>query len=202
MQKALLTLAVASFTFSAVAIAQQIAPDDAFQVRYAANLAIGDSVVNLTNTGASGGNLCANLYTFDPAEELVSCCTCTVTPGALQSLSVLRSLISNTLTAAVPPAVVIKIVATSTSGADCNAANVPAGSLASGLRAWGTTLHQLPATVPSYGITETPFSNASLVSPELTHITSYCGFIQAIGSGYGICRGCNTTGLGASTSTQ
>src|SRR5271165_3538670 len=200
MQKALLTLAVASFTFSAAAIAQQIAPDDAFQVRYAANLAIGDSVVNLTNTGASGGNLCANLYTFDPAEELISCCTCTITPGALQSLSVLRSLTSNTLTFAIPTAVVVKIVASS-SGA-CNAASITSDSLAPGLRAWATTIHQSPTAATSYSITETPFSAATLVAPELNHLTSYCGFIQAIGSGYGICQGCVTNGLGATTSTM
>ncbi len=202
MLKALFPLTLASLTFSALAFSQQIGPDDAFQVRYAANLAIGDSVVNLTNSGASGGNLCANLYTFDPQEELVACCTCTITPGALQSLSVLRSLISNTLTVAVPPAVVIKIVASSTSGGNCNAAYVSQDSLASGLKAWGTTLHQLPTAVPSYGITETEFATAGLVSSELNHITSFCGFIQAIGGGYGICRGCVNNGLGATTTTQ
>ena len=49
---------------------------DVFQVRYAANLNIGDSFVDITNTGATvinttSQNLCANLYTFDPAEELI-----------------------------------------------------------------------------------------------------------------------------------
>ena len=184
-----------SLSFSVAALAQQVGPDDAFQVRYAANLAVGDSVVNITNTGTSGGNVCANLYTFDPAEELVSCCTCTITPNALQSLSVLRSLISNTLTAAVPTAVVIKMVASS--GSTCNAASVAPDSLASGMRAWGTTIHQLPTPAPSYGITETAFLNAGLVPAELAHITSFCGFIQAIGGGYGICRGCVAGGLGA-----
>src|SRR5438105_5887097 len=66
---------------SVAAFAQ--AADTPFQVRYASNLAIGDSVVNITNTGASStvafptqnGNLCANVYTFSPDEQLISCCT-------------------------------------------------------------------------------------------------------------------------------
>ena len=61
------TIALATLVFSTTAFA-----DDTYQVRYAANLNIGDSFVDITNTGASGANLCANLYTFDPAEELVS----------------------------------------------------------------------------------------------------------------------------------
>lgn len=195
MFKTLFHGALFGFGFSAVMVAQQIGPDDAFQVRYAANLPIGDSVVNMTNTGTSGGNICANLYTFDAAEELVSCCACTITPNALQSLSVRQSLISNTLTAAVPSTVVIKLVASS--GPTCNAAAVTPDMLISGLRAWGTTIHLLPNPITSYGVTETPFLNAGLVGPELVHITSFCQFIHEIGGGYGICRGCAAGGLGA-----
>ena len=56
---------------------------DAYQINYAANLNIGDSVVNITNTGVQGpffgtaagatsataGNICVNTYVFDPQEE-------------------------------------------------------------------------------------------------------------------------------------
>jgi hypothetical protein len=175
------------------------APADAFQVRYAANLDIGDSVVDITNSGTSGvagnpagGNLCVNVYTFDAAEEMISCCACAVTPNGLQSLSVRNSLISNPLTPAIPSSVVIKLVAT-----------VPAtGALAGGMRAWGTTLHALPTTPVSFGLAETPFVNGGLSATELTHITSFCGFIQQNGSGFGICKGCAAGGLGASTSSQ
>ena len=186
-----------------------MAPSDKFQVKYAANLNIGDSFVDITNTGATTSlnlanppvslNLCANLYTFDPAEELISCCTCTITPNGLQSLSVLKSLISNPLTPAIPTSVVIKIVASS--GSTCNAATVTGDNLANGLLAWGTTLHQnTSTTAASYSVTETPFSQAYLSSAELTHITTTCGFIQSNGSGFGICKGCSAGGLGASTS--
>ena len=195
------TLALATLAFSTVAFA-----DDTFQVRYAANLNIGDSVVDFTNSGATvingvSANICANLYTFDPAEELISCCTCSVTPNGLQSLSVMRSLISNPLTPAVPTSVVIKIVATA--GAACNASTVAPANLAHGLLAWGTALHQNTSTAaPTYAVTETAFSEASLTAAELIHITSTCGFIQSNGSGFGICKGCAAGGLGAFTSIQ
>src|SRR5271170_1028370 len=113
------TLALAALAFSTVVFA-----DDTFQIKYAANLNIGDSYLNFTNSGATvangvSQNLCINLYAFDPQEELISCCTCTVTPNGLVSLSVIKSLISNPLTPAIPTAVVIKAVASS--AAACNA---------------------------------------------------------------------------------
>jgi uncharacterized repeat protein (TIGR01451 family) len=172
---------------------------DAFQIRYFANLNVGDSVVDITNSGASGGNLCANVYTFDPAEELISCCTCTVTPNALQSLWVLKSLTANSLTPAVPSAAVIKLLATS---GTCNASVIAESDLAPGLLAWGTSLHAQPTTPPSYAVTETPFSIAPLSAAELVHITSTCNSIRSNGSGFGICSGCAAGGLGAITSVQ
>jgi len=197
-------LALATLAFSTVAYSQIVntATPDSFQVRYASNLNIGDSVINVTNNGASGtgggigtisGNICVNVYTFDPAEELVSCCTCSVTPNGLQSISVRGSLTSNPLTPAIPTSVVIKLVA-STGGA-CNASSVTA--LVPGMRAWGTTIHSLPTTPVSYGVTETEFSKSDLSAAELAHLTQFCGFIQANGSGFGICSGCSTGGLGA-----
>jgi hypothetical protein len=175
-----------------------------FGIHYSSNLNIGDSFVNLTNSGVTvangtSQNLCANLYTFDPEEELISCCTCSVTPNALQSLSVQQSLISKPLTPAIPTSVVIKVV--TTVDATCNAAT--ATTLAPGLLAWGTSLHQNTSTAAvSYSVTETAFSQASLSLAEFTHLTSTCGFIQSNGSGFGICKGCNAGGLGAGTSVR
>lgn len=183
-----------------------LAPVDSFQIRYAANLNVGDSTVNLTNSGANtvgnaSQNICVNLFTFDPAEELISCCTCSVTPNGLQSLSVLKALISNPLTPAIPTSVVIKVVAT-TAGS-CNASAIDPRALAHGLLAWGTTVHQnTTSAAASYFGTETAFSQANLTAPELAHITSTCGFIQSNGSGFGICKGCAAGGLGASTTDR
>lgn len=191
-------LALATAAFSTVAFA-----DDTFQIRYASNLNIGDSVVNFTNSGAttSGGvsqNLCINLFAFDPQEELIACCTCSVTPNGLVSLSATKSLIANPLTPAIPTSIVIKAVA---STGTCNASRIT--NVAHGLLAWGTTIHQNTSTAtPTYAVTETAFSPADLTAAELNHITSFCGFIQANGSSFGICRGCPSNGLGASTANQ
>jgi hypothetical protein len=179
---------------------------DAFSVNYAANLSVGDSFVDFTNTGSdvangSSQNICVNLYAFDPSEELIGCCACTVTPNALQSLSVLQSVIAKPLTPAIPASIVIKAVATV--GAACNPSVVTAASLASGLKAWRSTLHQNTSiATPSYSPTETRFLGATLVDSELTHITSTCGFIQSNGSGFGICNGCAAGGLGSSPANQ
>jgi hypothetical protein len=67
--------------------------------------------------------------------------------------------------------------------------------LAPGMRAWGTTLHALPTSPVTYGVTETEFSPAVLSASELDTLTSFCGFIQETGSGHGICSGCSTGGL-------
>jgi hypothetical protein len=198
-----------------------ITADSPFQVRYAAHLNVGDSFVNISNSGASGGNICTNVYTFAPDEQLISCCSCVVTPNALVSLSARNDLISNTLTPAVPTSIVVKLLA-STGGA-CNAATP--GALTAGMLAWGTTIHPQTnttstpntssncvrycsggypqyaswcqqncqpktTTTTTYATTETPFSPASLSAAELARISSLCGFIQANGSGYGICRSC------------
>jgi hypothetical protein len=199
-----LRISLLAFTlvFAMSAFGQAIAgsPADAFQVRYASNLGVGDSVINITNAGtantAAGAltNICANVYTFSPDEQLISCCTCVVTPNALVSLSARNDLISNTLTPAVPTSIVVKLVATV--GATCNAATVTAAALAPGMRAWGTTLHATP-TAGAFAVTETPFSEAGLSAGELARITSFCGFIQANGSGFGICKSCRTGGQGA-----
>jgi hypothetical protein len=183
-------LFLAALACSTVAFAQA---DSSFQVRYASNLNIGDSVVNITNTGASGGNICVNVYTFSPDEQLISCCSCTVTPNALVSLSAKTDLVSNTLTPAVPNSIVIKLLAT-TSG-PCNAATP--GVQTNGLAAWGTTLHAQPTTPVTFATTETAFTPATLSASELARISSFCGFIQANGSGFGICRSCRLGGLGA-----
>lgn len=185
---------------------------DPYQVRYTANLTIGDSVMNFTNTGessttslpAQNGNICVNAYAFSPDEQLISCCSCAITPDGLGSISAANDLVSNGLTPGRATSVVVKLLATS-GGANttCNAATAgtSANPLANGLVAWGTTIHALPLSPQSsyraYGVTETRFASAQLSAAELVRVTALCGFIQINGSGYGICRSCRLGGLGA-----
>jgi len=160
-------------------LAAQIYPittDAPYQIRYASNLTVADAVVNMTNTGANGnslfgpgfgnpeGNICVNVYAFSPDEQLVSCCSCLVTPNGLVHVTANNDLISNTLTGLRPDSIVIKLVTTSTgsdyvpatqgspsfyrptfSGSSCtNSAALAGGDkfqISTGLLSWGTTTH-------------------------------------------------------------
>ncbi len=227
----------AALGLAAAAFAQpQAAVDAPYQVRYASNLNLGDSLINIVNDGANGashlagttaaipGTICANVYAFDPQEEIVSCCSCPVTPNGLVSLSVQSDILSNTLTPVVPTSLVIKIVGTSPligpAGPTCAASAAQVGSLTTvpgdgeevfldppgdpvpGLLAWGTTLHNGPA---GRALAETAFSPATLSAGELDKLNYACGFIQGTngqngqGSGAGICMSCRVGGLGASS---
>jgi hypothetical protein len=240
---------------SAIALAQVpvvLGHDGPFQVGFAANLNIGDSVVNLTNDGANGGffvpasvvglnstfgNLCVNVYTFDPQEEEIACCSCLVTPNGLNSLSVKNDLISNTLTPAIPTSVVIKLIASEPDSPPaaavlsltiCNPATAGFNNflLRFGMIAWGSTL--APSASPgTYNAVNVPFVQGTLTEgnicnptgigigscdlpgqniganptpgSELYALTTICSFIQANGTGYGICNSCN---LGALSGTK
>ena len=183
-------------------------PGAVYQLRYLANLDKGDSYVNLSNAGtlsgfAPAGNICANVYTFDPAEELISCCACPITPNGLVSLSARNDLISNTLTPGVPTSITVKLLSSLPTGAaatTCNPSSPTAATLVRGTRAWATTLHLNTSVAPAPGVyqeTETPFSVVELSASELAKLTSFCGFIQSNGSGFGICRSCRFGALGA-----
>jgi hypothetical protein len=202
-------LVFAVIVMSVAAFAQEGGQDSAYQVRYASNLNIGESVINITNTGARGadlqsgtsasitGSICVNVYAFSPDEQMVSCCSCPVTPNGLVSLGAQRDLISNTLTPAVPTSITIKLLATVPVGGSCNnsAAAVVGGDLAPGMAAWGTTLHA--GAAGAYEVAETAFTPATLSAGERFRLGTLCNFILANGSGFGVCRSCRLGGLGA-----
>lgn len=199
-------LIIATVVLATVAFAQVDTP---YQIRYASNLNIGDSVINISNSGARGadlqagkttaitGSICANVYAFSPDEQMVSCCSCPVTPNGLVSLSAKGDLISNTLTPSTPTSIVIKLYASvpAAGSSGCDASASKPGAAAPGMLAWGTTLHQNTATA-TYSVTETAFSPATLSAGELFRLTQLCTFINANGSGFGICKSCTLGGLG------
>lgn len=185
-------------------------------VRYAANLNIGESYVDITNTGANGapvngpgfgapaGNICVNVYAFDPSEELISCCSCLVTPGQTVNLGVNADLTSRTLTGVIPTSVTIKLIpslaGTGGSGTSCtNSAGSlgPGNVVSAGMAAFGTTLHATPVA-GAYNTTETPFSQATLSPSELASISGRCASIIGNSSGFGICNSCKAGALGGS----
>jgi hypothetical protein len=210
---------LAAFVLTTAAFAQTA--DTPFQVRYAANLNLGESYIDITNTGANGapllgpgfggasGNICVNVYAFDPGEELISCCSCLVTPDQTVNLGVNRDLTVKTLTGVQPTSVTIKLLATlagtggTGSGNTCNnsAATVTTGTQVSGLAAWGTTLHATPVA-GTVATTETAFTPSTLSAGELASIGGRCAAILGNGSGFGVCSSCRAGALGGSKSSQ
>jgi hypothetical protein len=172
---------------------------DVMQVGYISNLVAGDSVVNITNTGLSqtGQNICVNVYTFNAAEAMIACCSCLVTPNALVSLSARNDLVNNTLVPAFPSSIMVNLIPTVVGpGSTCNPASVTTASITYGLSAWKTTLHASPGT-SGYQVTERPMTEAALSQVELSSLAQTCLFIEANGSGFGVCKSCRVGGLGS-----
>ena len=205
-----LRLILAVLMFSTFAFAQSLPlggpfipeADGVLQVHPISNLNIGDSVINLTNAGTlsgidPGGRICVNVYAFSPDEQLISCCSCLVTPNGLHSLSANADLVSNTLTPAHPTSIIVKLLASVPAAGTCNPSSPNATNLVRGMKAWATSLHAQPTTPVTYLASETEFAKAELSATELAKLTGFCGFIQANGSGFGICRSCRLGGLGA-----
>ena len=172
--------------------------DTPFQIRYASNLNIGESWVNISNTGAAisksnpSGNICVNVYAFSPDEQMIECCSCLVTPDGLANLGVNRDLTSKTLTGVIPSSVVVKLLASlPPSNGTCDASN--STTPAPGLVAWGTTLHATPVA-GAYETVETAFTPATLSAGEHKNLTSDCAAIHTLGSGFGQCPGCRLGG--------
>ena len=206
---------LATLVLAMVAFAQNpITADSPFQVKYAANLQFGESYIDITNSGANGaplngpgfggaaGNICVNVYAFSPDEQLISCCSCLVTPNGLVNLGVNRDLTVKTLTGVIPTSVVVKLVATLAgtggSGTNCtnSAATVTMATPVSGMLAWGTTIHATPVA-GTYATVETAFTPATLSAGELASISGRCASILGNGSGFGICFSCRAGALGA-----
>jgi hypothetical protein len=206
-----LMLVFAILSLYTVAFAQNLADDYPTQVGYAANLNIGDSVVNLANTGyfalstlptGTFGNMCVNVYVFDPQEEEISCCACLVTPFGVNSLSVKNDLISDTLTPVTPTSVSIYLIS-SPAGVDpsnnytiCDPTFQNPNTL-QGMVAWGTTL--VPANSPgTYVPIDVPFKGFAENDSATGYLPQLCGFIQSNGSGFGVCNSCRTGALSGS----
>jgi hypothetical protein len=154
------------------------------------------------------GNICASFYVFDPAEELVSCCTCLITPNELVSLSARNDLINNTLTGApLTSGITVKVLAhlaanSAATGANtvCDPTAANAANLVPGLKLWAITPHGNTGLVPpppaatAFPLTETEFARAELSLAELNKLTGFCRFIRVVASGFGRCRSCPTVG--------
>jgi hypothetical protein len=182
---------------------------EAFQLAYAANLNIGDSFVNITNGGTKGGydagdifgrpagGVCVNTYFFDPNEELLSCCSCYVSPNGLHSLSLQKDILGNLLTPGGVNAGTVVLVASDGATGNCNNQAATWTVSEGGVGAWMTTLHQNTTKGPVLQATEFQFQNVAMDLSEQTKLQQLCGTIITNGSNHGLCNSCPSHGLGA-----
>ena len=186
-----------------------------FQLKYF-NTNYGSGQITISNAGSSSsgsdpsndatGTLCANFYSFDPNEEMQTCCACPVTPNGLSSLNINEDILAQNLIVNPSSAITVKVLFTSkagqNSGGICDPTRVTTFSLAKGGLAWGANLRNVtfqgspPVAVKA--VTETKFTNAELSAAELTKLATYCQYIKILGSQVtGICKSCQSGARGA-----
>ncbi|HTC48747.1 MAG TPA: hypothetical protein VK722_15580 [Candidatus Aquilonibacter sp.] len=163
-------------------------PPDTLKVDYFANANTAgapDGTVRLDNPGTAGGSVCANIYVFDPNQELSECCSCYLSPDGLRTLSVNTDLTGNPLTGKTLATGVIKIVSNVATSTVCP---VPTklNSIQGGVRAWATHIQNA-----NFSETETASQDATLVAAEVNRLNAQCNSIVLDGSGSGICT-CGT----------
>jgi len=138
-----------------------------------------DGTVRISNPGSGAGNLCAQIYVFDPYQEMSECCACEITPDGLRTLSVNTDITGNPLTGVTLQTGTVSIV----SGV------VPPNGVCSPLnyvvyptiRAWGTHIQN-----SNFAITETEYSDRALGSYN-DNLLYECYAIALDGSGHGTC---------------
>jgi len=162
-------------------------PADTLKIEYFANANTAgapDATVRLTNPGTAPANVCADIFVFDPDQELTECCSCLLSPDGLRTLSVNTDITGNPLTGVSLQTGVIKIVSAKLSNGTCPLPTVINSTPA--LRAWATHIQD-----STFAITETAAQDATFSSGELGRLVSECQAINLDGSGKGVCS-CGT----------
>jgi hypothetical protein len=157
-------------------------PADTLKVDYFSNANTSgapDATVHIINPGTTFGTICADIYVFDDHQEMSECCSCSLSPDSIRTLSVNTDLTNNPLTGHILSHGAIKI-ASSLCG---DAAKLkPIATV----RAWATHIQNSKFT-----ITEGESQDATLSDGEAASLDSECGAIELDGSGSGICT-CGT----------
>jgi len=144
--------------------------------------------LRLTNDGAyEAANLCANIYVFDNAEEMVECCSCEITSNGYLDLSVNTNLLGNILDhGTVPTRGFIQETTSFVPGTGiCSPAYVESFF---GIRGWLTHV-QKGATSGTYSLTETPLAETKYSSEQevAVDLVETCTFLQSLGTSTGVC---------------
>jgi hypothetical protein len=188
----LLGLVLLMLVFPALLVAGDPGTQTYLIDRYSNNAGPGstmDQLLRLINVGQGGtplttpvGDVCANIYVFDNNQEMISCCSCRLTPNELATASVANQLTNNPLTSVIPTAGVIKIVPTPAGTAACSPAVPFTSSDASLLQGFVTHLEK--AGSATY-ITETNMPSVPLAPAEADFLSNACLFVRYLGSSHG-----------------
>ena len=149
-----------------------------------------DGTFRVVNPGTAGGYLCADIFVFDTYQELSECCSCSLSPDSLRTLSVNHDLTYNPLTGVYLSTGAIKVVSSAPKGTYCP---FPSSlTPTAGLRSWTTHIQNnysdgVTGVVGPYSITETASQDATLSAAEVKRLQGECYAIQLDGSGRGIC---------------
>jgi len=146
--------------------------------------------VRIVNPGVQSttsvlGDLCANIYVFDKAQELKECCSCPVTANGRILLTVEVNLTANPSNGAPFNSgsfVVVPSVLSATTL--CDPTTVTPIATLDNLDVWSTHVSNKGT---GFGVTETLAPSTPLSAPELTELQTRCGFIFANQSGAGQC---------------
>jgi hypothetical protein len=154
---------------------------DLLKVNYFSNAntaGAADGTVRISNPGSPTGELCAQVYVFDPFQEMSECCACLVTPDGLRTLSVNTDLTSNPLTGVTLTQGSVSIISGYTPNGVCSPLN---NYVSPTIRAWGTHIQN-----GTFAITETEYSDRMLGSWN-DNLLIDCYAIALDGSGHGTC---------------
>jgi len=178
-----------SITHSA-AVTMQTSTDPVFSITYfdtTITTPVPDETIHIVNPGiqstpSATPDLCANIYVFDPTQELEECCSCDITANGSLTLSVAG--LTNNPDNGVP--ITSGSIAVIPGTGPCDPTNpTPARNLA----VWGTHLapgvNRLSAV--NAAVVETQAEDLSLSGGEETELASLCSMIVANDSGFGIC---------------
>jgi hypothetical protein len=200
----LIATVVALTSFSpGTGLAQAPPPADTFSIGFYVNANqsdVADGTVFITNPGASGGVLCADIYVFDASGEMAECCGCPVPQNGLLTLSINRDLTGDPLTGVPLTDGVIKVISSSASVAGPGQCDARKPKPMATLRGDGEIPAQHRNSANSHtseGHKGYALHDAPLTSKELASLKDHCAVITTDGSGHAVC----SCGSGSSTSS-
>jgi hypothetical protein len=141
-----------------------------------------DGTLRLINDGnvsdaSPTGDLCGAIYVFDNSENMLTCCSCKITPNGYLSLSVNNNLTSHVAPNKLPTRGVIKVLSSTTNAGKCDPTNV---NQQTGIHGW---IAHLQRASSSFQITEAELKESALDANEFADLQEDCQVILTQGAG-------------------